>query len=231
MPPLDDWTPAPVSALIEFENITVEQTVADLLNKIQEIEDVLNPGKTIQSKLTLLCKEIEDLTTTRDDLASINGLIVTDQGSWEEQTHTAHKLACYYAAMTLIEQRNGNIAKTMAALSKAAYCAGRAAGYSHHRKITALEKARKAGLTKASITPRITQKIIELLSTNKPRHGWSGVHHAAKLLTPPLHSFLDNELNTKKADLNSVHSVITTSILDDANVLKSYLKNANKRQQ
>jgi len=231
MPPLDDWTPAPVSALMEFENITVEQTVADLLNKIQEIEDVLSPGKKIKSKLTLLCKEIEELITTRDDLASINGLIVIDHGSWEEQTHTAHKQACYYAAMTLIEQTNGNIVKTMAALSKAAYYTGRAAGYSHHRRITAVEKARKAGLTKASITPRINQKIIELLSTNKPRHGWSGVHHAAKLLTPPLHSFLDNELNAKKADLNSVRSVITISILDDANVLKSYLKNANKRQQ
>jgi hypothetical protein len=231
MPPLDDWTPAPVSALMEFENITVEQTVANLLDKIQEIEDVLSPGRKIKLKLTLLCKEIEELTTTRDDLSSINGLIVTDQGSWEEQTHTAHKQACYYAAMTLIEQTNGNIVRTMAALSKAAYYAGRAAGYSHHRRITAVEKARKAGLTKASITPRINQKIIELLSANKPRHGWSGVHHAAELLTPPLHHFLNNELDLKKADVKSVHSVITASIHDDANVLKSYLENANKRQR
>ncbi|WP_257111743.1 hypothetical protein [Pseudomonas ficuserectae] len=222
--------PAPVSALIEFENVTIEQTIADLVNKIQEIEDVLSPGNKIKSKLTLLCREIDELTTTRDDLASINALIVTDQGSWEEQTHNAHKQACYYAAMTLIEQANGNIVKTMSALSKAAYYAGRAAGYSHHRKTTAVEKARKAGLAKASVAPRINQKIIELLSTNKPRHGWTGVHHASQLLAPLLQTFLHTELDIKKADLKSVQSIITTSIHDDVNVLKSYHKNANKRQ-
>lgn len=231
MPPLDDWTPAPVSALMEFENITVEQTVGNLLDKIQETEDVLSPGKKIKLKLTLLCKEIDELTTTRDDLAWLNGIIVTDQGSWEEQTHTAHKQACYYAAMTLIEQKNGNIVKTMAALSKAAYYAGRAAGYSHHRKITAVEKARMAGLTKASITTRINIKIIELLSTNKPRHGWNGIHHAAELLTPLLHHFLNNELDLKKADFKSVYSVITIRIHDDIDVLRSYLENANKGQR
>ncbi|MGH8381333.1 hypothetical protein [Pseudomonas sp.] len=230
MPPSDNWTEKPVSALEVLENATVEQTIIELLDSLQETEGVLRPGSNIQPKLAAICIALDDISFTKTDLVWIHGDIAMDHGTWHRQTESAHELACIYAAMITIEQKKENIARTISAIQKAAYFSGLAAGYSHHRKTVAVEKARKAGLTKAAISAEINNQLIKLLKSKRPRNGWPGAGNAAKFLAPLLLEFITEELKAKKADLGSVQSVIHNSIENDKNVRQAYIKTANARQ-
>lgn len=230
MPPSDDWAEVPVSALEVLENATIEQTIIELLDIVQETEGVLRPGSNIKTKLASICTALDNLSFTKANLVWIHGDIVMDHGTWQRQTESAHELACIYAAMITIEQKKGNIARTIAAIQKTAYFSGLAAGYSHHRKTLAVEKARKAGLTKVAVSAKIDKQLIKLLKSKRPRNGWPSVGNAAKSLAPSLLEFIIEELKAKKSDLGSVQSTIHNSIENDKDVRNTYIETANKRQ-
>ncbi|NWC91057.1 MULTISPECIES: hypothetical protein [unclassified Pseudomonas] len=221
----------PESVLTVLENTTTQKITASLISNLEELQAVLYPGSDLKKKLASIRKNIETLAFTKDCLATDNSKITMDIGTWQQQTETAFNCACVYTVMTQIEIHNKNLVNAMAATERAAYFYGLASGFAHHRKTTAIEKARKAGFAKSAIQQKIVEKIVELLTLEKPRLGWQGISHVAESISTTLSAFISEELKIQKLDKNAIHAVIYNTIEDNANAKTTYIKNANKRQR
>lgn len=217
------------SATEAVQATNTDQVIEALLSKLQETADILTPGTQIKRTLEGIRRKIDNFTISIFDVQDDFSATTLDQGSWQEQTERTHRLACTYTAIAKIKLESNDIPGAMMAILQAATFHGLSAGFSHHRKTTAIEKARKAGLAKPEIREKIKNKIILLLTEIKPRHGWPGVYSTAEMITPALQQFLEQDLGRLAEDPKDVQSAACIILEKDAHVKNAYIENLNPR--
>ena len=221
----------PESALEAIQATSPDQVIEALLERLQETADALKPETQIKRTCAGIRRKIENLSFSIFEVQDDFSETAMDRGTWQEQTERTHRLACTYAVIAKIKLENNDTAGAMMAILEAATFHGLSAGFSHHRKISAIEKSRKAGLAKSEIQEKIKDKIIQLLTENKPRHGWPGYYATAEMITPSLQKFLEKDLERLAEDPKDVQAAASIILEDDKRVRAVYIANLNKRSQ
>ncbi|HCH7786901.1 TPA: hypothetical protein NNM78_006415, partial [Pseudomonas aeruginosa] len=165
-----------------------------LLERLQELSDLLEPGRQIKRTLAGIRRQIKNQLITRADLEDLVCSHVLNTGWWEEQTARTYKIACIYTAIAQIKLENNEAVGAMSAMLEASSYYGLSAGFSHPRRIAAERKARDGAIAKAENRRQKTEKLIELLEYHKPKGGWPGKNETAKLIAPYFKIFLTQAL-------------------------------------
>lgn len=207
-------------------NKDIKQALECLLEKLQELTDLLTPGTQIKRSLAGIRKRITNNSITQNHLETLIFAHTVNNGWWEEQSSRTYEIACIYTAIAQIKLEENERNGAMNAMLEASSYYGLSAGFSHSRRRESEEKSRAGALAKSENKKQKLEKLTELLEFHKPEGGWTSHHEAAKSLAPYFQIFKTQALKQPQNTLENTQAELLT-LLENEEINEIYKKHKN----
>ncbi|WP_319749868.1 hypothetical protein [Pseudomonas aeruginosa] len=204
-------------------NKDIKQALECLLEKLQELTDLLTPGAQIKRLLAGIRKQIKNQSITQSDLEDLICAHILNIGWWNEQTSRTYKIACIYTAIAQIKLEENETNSAMNAMLEASSYYGLSAGFSHPRRIAAEEKSRAGAIAKSENKKQKIEKLIEFLEHCKPDGGWTSNNEAAKSIAPYFQKFTTQALEQPQDTLENTQAELL-KLFENEGVNEAYKK-------